>query len=185
MIVQLKGWVGLALVAMLSAGCISCSTSPAPKEEDPGTVKSSAAASTWESGPQEPLSQVDIDAITAAVNEGAAAYRDGQLSKFSNKFSADGKLMPPNSSPRVGKPAIGMFAKQSPKIDTLSVTDIQMSGAGNNATVSASVVMTGKTNNPANDNAVDLPVSSTGSLLISMKKENGAWLAKHVAYVPQ
>jgi len=160
MVVHLKSWVALVLAGMLCAGC----------SEGPSV------------GPQEPLSEADLNAIKDAVTKGAESYRDGHFDAFSKKFSDDGKLTTPNSPPRNGKPAIKGFARLSPKIDTLTVTNIAVDGSGKKATATATVTMTGKTNNSVTGKLTDA-VTSTGTLSIDMKKKSGTWLAKDVEYV--
>ncbi len=193
MVVHLKGLVLLVLAGMLGVGCTSNgeastggdSTTQEPPDTQIVAAEPPTGPEVWDSGPQDPLSQADVDAIKEAVQKAAESYRGGQFQSFSNKFTNDGKLMPPNSQPRNGKQAIKAFAELSPKIDTLTVTNIAVDGAGKRATVNATVEMTGKTNDPVNENALTIGVSSKGTLLITMKKKSGTWLAKDVAYVPQ
>jgi|GEM_PF-2369798 len=177
-------WLVLALAALLCVACSSC-TSPQPHPGEESVAKSASGATPATDCPQQQLSPEDIDAIKAAINAGAAHFKNGHFSNFKDKFSSDGEVVPPNGPAKVGKDDIENFAKKSPKIDMFAVHEIgEPCGAGNQATVTANLTMTGMTTNAAGD-AIDQPVSSAGSLDITMKKKNGAWLAKKVTYTPQ
>lgn len=131
------------------------------------------------------LSEEDIAAIKEAVKDGANVYKDRKVDaheRFSQKFTSDGEARAPSRTPKNGKKGIQEFSEASPRIDSLSVTNITVQGSGNNAQVTADFSMAGKTNDPAASNAVTKPVSSQGKLKISMKKENGKWLAKNLKY---
>lgn len=180
MIAHPNTWLVTALAAVLCVACISCN-GPQPV---PGEGSGTKAAKSAPDCPKQQLTAEDIDAIKAAINEGAAHYKNGHFTNFKDKFSSDGEVVPPNASPKVGQENIKNFAKDSPKIDMFAIHDIgEPCGAGNQATVTAKLTMTGMTTNAAND-AIDDPVSSAGSLAIDMRKTNGAWLAKKVTYTP-
>jgi len=184
MITHVQSRLVLALAAVLGLVCSSC-TGSQPPEGDGSSTKSALRANSAPDCPQQQLTPQDIQAIKAAINEGAAHYKNGHFPNFKDKFSSDGEVAPPNGPPKVGQDAVENFAKDSPKIDMFAVHDIgEPCGAGNQATVTANLTMTGMTTNAAGD-AIDQPVSSAGSLAIVMKKKNGAWLAKKVTYTPQ
>ena len=178
MIAELRNCFVAVLTAMLTVACSSCTGQPPPNGQEKSAMSPPAGC------PQQQLTAEDIAAIKAAINDGAAHYKNGHFSNFKNKFSSDGEVAPPNGPPKVGQDAIESFAKDSPKIDMFAVHDIgEPCGSGNQAKVTAKLTMTGMTTNAAGDK-IDDPVSSAGSLAIVMKKKDGAWLATKVTYAP-
>lgn len=197
MVAHLKGSFVLVLACVLSGGSCSTSDSTGVEAAEPteaalaGSAEGEATEETpqgvgsnWTSGPQQPLNQAEIQAIKQEIEAARQAYKNGKDLGLSNKFLPNGKLFRPNAAAAVGATAIQAFVKQSPKIDTLTFSNITVDGAGNAADVTVDVAMAGKTNDPANDNALTIPVSSTGTLLIVMKKQGNKWRAKTVSYTP-
>ena len=195
MVTYLKGWFVLLLACVLSGGSCSTSDSAESKTSQPAGLAAGNVAgepgesspeglSTWDATPQEPLTQSDIDAINQQIEKARQNYEKGNFKSFGKKFLANGKLLPPNAAAAVGTDKIQDFVRKSPKIDTLTFSNVTVNGAGDSANATVDVTMTGET---YDENTKQwTPVSSTGTALILLKKlgqgQGNKWRARIVSY---
>jgi hypothetical protein len=172
MVRRLRGWVfSIVLTGIVSVGCGSSSaTQPGANEPAPVTADG------------ETLTDTEKGEIAKFIDEARENFQNGQDLLFSKRFTNDGKLAPPQAAAASGKLNIAKLVRKSPKITSLTISNLEVEGAGKNAVATGTVAMDGLTNDPDNDDKLTKQVSVSCSLLITLKKNNnGDWRAKNVA----
>jgi ketosteroid isomerase-like protein len=185
MVRHLERWgFAFALTALVSSVSCSDNSSGGTDSETATQETTGGAEAASNTGSTDSLSSEDEDAIVALIEDARENLAAGKYLPFAKRFMNNAKLFPPQAAVVDGKAAIADFARKSPKITSLSVTDVVVDGAGKNAIVTGNVAMLGKTNSkaPADNNALIKDVAVNCSLLVTLKKSSsGEWRAKNVS----
>lgn len=74
------------------------------------------------------LSDADVAGIRAVMVEIIRTFLAGDFAGYSEVFTVDGVLMPPNSPSVEGRSAIQRFGESFPKVTAMDFTDVQIEG---------------------------------------------------------
>ncbi|MBW2545676.1 MAG: hypothetical protein JRE82_00315 [Deltaproteobacteria bacterium] len=177
MVRRLRGWVfSIVLPVIVSVGCGASSAT------QPGSNEPTSVTADGDNTNQAPLTDAEKAEIADFIEEARKNFENGQDLLFSKRFTNDGKIAPPQAVAVLGKSNIAKLVRKSPKITSLTISNLEVEGAGKNAVATGTVAMDGLTNDPDNDDKLTKQVSVSCSLLITLKKNNaGNWRAKNVS----
>ena len=116
------------------------------------------------------LSNEDITAMRALFDESARLLQAGDFESWSQLWTENAVLMPPNSPSVKGRSAILAFGQAYPKILSMNFTDVEITGKEDLAVGTSALSMT-----LAPEGAGE--VQDTGKQLVILRKDSGGkWL---------
>jgi ketosteroid isomerase-like protein len=114
------------------------------------------------------LSEDDLAAIRAAIEEDAAAVRRADWDAITRMFTADAIRFPPNQPPIRGRAAMRIWLEAFPPLEEFAITAEEIVGGNGLAFVRGTYVMT---------IAGPTPVTDRGNYMGLMRRQpDGSWL---------
>ena len=116
------------------------------------------------------LSNEDITAMRVLFDESARLLQAGDFESWSQLWTENAVLMPPNSPSVKGRSAILAFGQAYPKILSMSFTDVEITGKEDLAVATTALSMT-----LAPEGAEE--IQDTGKQVVILRKDSGGkWL---------
>lgn len=122
--------------------------------------------------PAQALSSEDETTLRAMFDSVVAEIRSGRWEAWAGHYAADAYLQPPNAPTVKGRAALLEWGKAFPPVESLDMSDVQVSGEGNIAYGSSVYALKLK----------DLPLDRGKQLVVFRRAPGAAWEVLAVSF---